>query len=443
MKLLSILINYVNIFFMLRKPEIILLTISKYPPYMSGHAIEAMNQNRAAWEITGNRPHELTYGLDVYAAGSNYNPNPALLTQSENVATVHRLEYPQDTNVKVADGELNKAMAGLAIVLVKEHGANVISTFYLDPFALIANQVKNYAENVLGQKNIIVAHKAVGSDVLNSIRRHHEDGQAELLLGEYLKGDLQLAVSQFTKIQLVESARQVLPKSSTDKLEQVIQVLYAPINTEFFAMQDTLGQQAFRAKYGIAETAEVVSYFGRLFPEKNVETLIRAFDVVKRHRPNAVLVIGGQGNISNDLVKLAFEQRTPDIIFTGGVSEEEKRALMQTSTIGVIPTKPIDEFVETLCISAIEYQAAGTPLITTEVGGVPEAAGEHSIYVDYNSVSDVAETIEAILSNREKRSEMIGLGMLYVAKFNYKRVTDQFLTLVTAASERQDLRRNS
>jgi len=122
--------------------------------------------------------------------------------------------------------------------------------------------------------------------------------------------------------------------------------------------------------------------------------------------PDAVLVIGGQGNKMEELQHLALEQGTSDIIFTGGVSEDEKRALMQTSAVGVIPTRPIEEFVETLCISAIEYEAAGTPLITTTVGGVPEAAGEHSLYVDYDNPRGIAEAIEGVLTNTEKQQEM-------------------------------------
>jgi glycosyltransferase involved in cell wall biosynthesis len=85
------------------------------------------------------------------------------------------------------------------------------------------------------------------------------------------------------------------------------------------------------------------------------------------------------------------------------VSNSEKRALMQLSYMGVIPTKPVLNFVETLCISALEYQAAGVPLVTTPVGGVPEAAGMHSVYAQHSSPVDLAAKIALVLNDPRGR----------------------------------------
>src|SRR5437667_2434793 len=100
---------------------------------------------------------------------------------------------------------------------------------------------------------------------------------------------------------------------------------------------------------------------------------------------------------------------------------------MQLSCMGVIPTKPILNFVETLCISALEYQAAGVPLVTTRVGGVPEAAGEHSLYAKYSSPEDIAEKIALLLDERIDRQVMIKAGVEHVKKFNYYDITKTFV----------------
>jgi glycosyltransferase involved in cell wall biosynthesis len=100
---------------------------------------------------------------------------------------------------------------------------------------------------------------------------------------------------------------------------------------------------------------------------------------------------------------------------------------MQLSYMGVIPTKPILNFVETLCISALEYQAAGVPLVTTPVGGVPEAAGMHSVYAEHSSPEDVAEKIALLLDNKINRQAMIHAGIEHVKKFNYYDITKRFV----------------
>src|SRR6478672_8759170 len=106
------------------------LTISKYPPYMSGHSFESMQQNRALRERTGRRHHVLTYAASVYDRRSNFNDDPALMEHCENAAVVHRIG-PPERNVKVVDGALLHALSGKAIALIEHEGINVLSTFYL------------------------------------------------------------------------------------------------------------------------------------------------------------------------------------------------------------------------------------------------------------------------------------------------------------------------
>ena len=117
------------------RDDIRVCTISKYPPYMSGHSFESLYQNRALHEITGRLHHELTYDQSVYDRSSNFNDSPDLICEAESVAHVIRVEPDVTANVKVFDGALTKAFVGHLLDLVDEHDINVISTFYLDPHA--------------------------------------------------------------------------------------------------------------------------------------------------------------------------------------------------------------------------------------------------------------------------------------------------------------------
>jgi glycosyltransferase involved in cell wall biosynthesis len=405
---------------------------------MSGHSFESMQQNRALLEHTGRRHHVLTYAASVYDRESNFNDDPDLMEHCETAAVVHRIG-PQERNVKVFDGALIHAFSGKAIKLIEHEGINVLSTFYLEPHASIANMARDYAQDILG-KRVVVAHKAVGSDVLNSIANHYADGQGQLLLSEYLKGDLQLAVSHYTRDEVIRHARHLLPECEAEKLEAQARVLYAPTDNEYFETADAEGIHALRSILGLTPSDRVISYFGRVFPEKGIDDLIRAFGLVKDHIPEAVLVVGGQGLDLQRVRQLAHEQGTPNIIFTGGVSDKHKRALMQLSEIGVIPTVPLNTFVETLCISAIEYLAAGTPLITTPVGGVTEAAGEHSMYTEPHNPRELALAIEHLLGDRARQAAMACSGQLHARQFNYRQITDQFLEFVDEVLSSANLR---
>lgn len=404
-------------------------TISKYPPYMSGHSFEALYQGKALLEMTGEKHYEVTYDQSVYDKATNYNNSPELMLEAEQYLNVYRMFAGDRVNVKVLDGALVKAFVGQIINLIVEKDINVLSTFYLDPHAYIANQAKLYAQVVLG-KRIITAHKAVGSDVLNSIANHRTDGEGKFLLLQLLSGDIMLAVSYFTKEKIIEYARDLLPPHLVEKIMKEMKVLYAPFNNTYFLEQDEEQLQAFKTRFKIPEDKKIISYIGRLFPEKGVEDLLAAFAMLKEYHPNTVLVIGGHGVSIDDLQQYAQAQDIPDVIFTGTISNSEKRALMQLSYVGVIPTKPILNFVETLCISALEYQAAAVPLITTRVGGVPEAAGSHSLYARHSAPDDLAEKIALVIDNRVDRRAMIDRGIEHVKKFNYYNITQTFVQYV-------------
>jgi len=401
-------------------------TISKYPPYMSGHSFEALYQGKALLEMTGEKHYEVTYDQFIYDTTTNYNNSPELMSEAEQYLNVYRMLPGDKGNVKVLDGALIKAFIGQVINLIIEKNITVLSTFYLDPHAYIANQAKLYAQAVLGKK-IITAHKAVGSDVLNSIANHLRDGEGKFLLLQLLSGDIMLAVSEFTKEKIIEYAQDLLPLHFTEKFASELKVLYAPFNNTYFLERDDEHLHFFKQKFNIPENIKIISYFGRLFPEKGVEDLLAAFALLKRDQHDTLLVIGGQG-ISSDSLKQYVQMRNiPDVIFTDTVSNDEKRALMQLSYVGVIPTKPILNFVETLCISALEYQAAGVPLVTTRVGGVPEAAGSHSLYAKHSSPEDLAEKIALVLDNKVDRQAMIDSGIEHVKKFNYHTITRTFV----------------
>jgi glycosyltransferase involved in cell wall biosynthesis len=401
-------------------------TISKYPPYMSGHSFEALYQGKALLEMTGEKHYEVTYDQFIYDTTTNYNNSPELMSEAEQYLNVYRMLPGDKGNVKVLDGALIKAFIGQVINLIIEKNITVLSTFYLDPHAYIANQAKLYAQAVLGKK-IITAHKAVGSDVLNSIANHLRDGEGKFLLLQLLSGDIMLAVSEFTKEKIIEYAQDLLPLHFTEKFASEMKVLYAPFNNTYFLERDDEHLYSFKKKFNIPENIKIISYFGRLFPEKGVEDLLAAFALLKRDQPDTLLVIGGQGISSDGLKQFVQMRNLPDVIFTDTVSNDEKRALMQLSYVGVIPTKPILNFVETLCISALEYQAAGVPLVTTRVGGVPEAAGSHSLYAKHSSPEDLAEKIALVLDNKVDRQAMIDSGIEHVKKFNYHTITRTFV----------------
>ncbi len=67
-----------------------------------------------------------------------------------------------------------------------------------------------------------------------------------------------------------------------------------------------------RAQWGAAPDDLVVTCVGRLAPEKNLNTLVSAFEAIRREQPRARLVLVGDGPMRKEL-----QARCPDAVFAG------------------------------------------------------------------------------------------------------------------------------
>lgn len=147
-------------------------------------------------------------------------------------------------------------------------------------------------------------------------------------------------------------------------------------------------------------------YLGRLKAYKSVGVLLHAFKKVLMERPEAKLIIAGDGDDEARLKQLAFETLrlgVDRVEFTGRVSEEEKKRLLQESWMLVNPS-----MMEGWGIVAIEANACGTPVIASDVPGLRDSVkNPHSGFlVPYGDVDAFAEKILLLIRNRELRTNM-------------------------------------
>jgi glycosyltransferase involved in cell wall biosynthesis len=111
----------------------------------------------------------------------------------------------------------------------------------------------------------------------------------------------------------------------------------------------------------------VILYVGRLAPDKNVETLLRAFALPSQNPRRAKLLIVGDGPLRERLralsVELAIEERTT---FRPFVPHHDLPAYYRGADVTIVPS----DRLETFCMVALEAIACGCPLIVTDQ--VPE-----------------------------------------------------------------------
>ncbi len=137
-----------------------------------------------------------------------------------------------------------------------------------------------------------------------------------------------------------------------------------------------------------------VLFFGRLSHEKGVLSLVDAFARVADRLPGWRLVIAGEGperpNIEESVASMPVEVATR-IELVGYQTGEPLRELVARATLTASPS----ECLENSPYAILEALQAGTPVIATRMGGIPELVheGETGFLAEPRDAASLADAI--------------------------------------------------
>jgi glycosyltransferase involved in cell wall biosynthesis len=128
-----------------------------------------------------------------------------------------------------------------------------------------------------------------------------------------------------------------------------------------------------------------------LVQRMGLENLITAIKDVVKEAPDIYLVIGGDGPLKTDLIRLARTLGLKDCVrFAGFIPEEQLPSYYQIADLFVLPTKELEGFG----LVTLEAMASGLPVLGTPVGGTKEIIGDFDSSflfkgTDPNSISEL------------------------------------------------------
>ncbi|MCY3836903.1 MAG: glycosyltransferase [Anaerolineaceae bacterium] len=173
---------------------------------------------------------------------------------------------------------------------------------------------------------------------------------------------------------------------------------FAPRTTQvrFIAWTDAA---AFATREARTFPAPTLVYAGALIPRKGVHHLLRAFAACHETHPQAQLkIIGAPTNVhyAESLRSLANELGIADrVAFLGELSQVELGAQFKQARCSVLPS-----LSEALGRVLVESQLAGTPVIATDVGGMPDVVrdGETGLLIPAGNAPALKRAIEDFLA---------------------------------------------
>jgi glycosyltransferase involved in cell wall biosynthesis len=98
----------------------------------------------------------------------------------------------------------------------------------------------------------------------------------------------------------------------------------------------------------------------------NVPCALRAFAIVQQQRPDATLIVAGDGSLRPQLEALVGELRLRAVEFVGRVSTEQMAQLHAATDVCLNASD-----VDNMPVSIIECLSSGLPVVTSDAGGIP------------------------------------------------------------------------
>lgn len=210
-----------------------------------------------------------------------------------------------------------------------------------------------------------------------------------------------------------------------------ISVLSAPVDTSRFAPATAEQRNAMRAELGIPHDAHVAICVARFDPQKDQETLIRAW---KGLPENAWLLCVGDDTIGEEgyrdrMIALAHELGVGSrCVFVPFRPDVER--LMHAADVFVLPS-----LSETFGIVTIEALASGLVVLGTNAGGVPEIIdhGVNGFLFEPRDVDALRNLLSRILSDEPLRASMAQHARFdAVERFDRRRNAQHFVSICHA-----------
>lgn len=229
------------------------------------------------------------------------------------------------------------------------------------------------------------------------------------------KSDAIIAISPLQKKELTEDHR----ICSKEK----VRVIPLGFDLERFQEDRDERRRAFRAAYKLEEETVVFSIVGRLTAIKNHKWFFDAVRELSLNSPaNVRIFVVGDGEMRTELeeyaMKIEKEVGKELFVFTSWIKNIEE----VLPAFDVITLSSLNEGTP---VSLIEAQAAGVPVLTTDVGGVRDVVldEETGFIVSLNEQQSYVAKMKLLAEDKELRQKMSQNGWNHVKdKFHYRRL---------------------
>ena len=230
---------------------------------------------------------------------------------------------------------------------------------------------------------------------------------------------------------VMDSARYIIALSSVESVD--IQNLYDIPEEKIIVFPPGVDLQNFYpVDKSVAKEAlgmknhKYILFVGRIDPIKGFEILLEMAQILKKKNEFQLIIVGGGSIRSKELIelqsKIDSKNLSDDVVLVGSVPHQQLKTYYSAVDVFVLTS-----FYESLGFVILESMACATPVVASNVGGIPTLVDDSltGFLIDENNPESFAEKVEELLIDNNLNYKMGQEGLKKAKLISWTQMTIQ------------------
>jgi glycosyltransferase involved in cell wall biosynthesis len=208
--------------------------------------------------------------------------------------------------------------------------------------------------------------------------------------------------------------------------EAKVATVYLGVDESFTKLDGTAARDRTRQHYRLP--ANFLLFVGHVFPNKNLENLLRGFKLIAGDIPHELLIVGGRRwkyrSAERLISELGLERRVRSV---GFVPQADLVMLYNLASCFVFPS-----LYESFGLAQLEAMACGCPVVASRTGALPEIGGDAAVYCDPYDPASIGEAIRNLVTDDAMRQQYAARALQRAKLFTWDKCARQTLDVLQA-----------
>jgi glycosyltransferase involved in cell wall biosynthesis len=198
------------------------------------------------------------------------------------------------------------------------------------------------------------------------------------------------------------------------KAKDKIEVIYLGVNKDF-------------KKLDYIKKKNQIVFVGSMNKRKNIVGVLKSFELLDLKDYKLLLIGNFSSNFDIDeetkqLIEKA--KQNPNIEFKKNVNNNDLIKIYNQSKLFLFPS-----FYEGFGLPVLEAMSCATPVVCSSSSSLPEVGGDAVVYCNPNSIEDIKEKINQVITNEELQKEMIEKGLKRAKMFSWEKSAKEHIEI--------------